>query len=231
MFTTALFGNLTAPRLVNSMMINHHFDQLTTALIILRHSLFDFRPYSSREMVLTACMIIGLIIVVLQIVHVECFSNSARKSSITAIALNALDPRAVEILEGMKEKYNQLNNLASPETETEAKTLKTIVNKYNTYLEVKKMMIKLRILYKNEASDQRKAKQLKSFIGLMKGKLEIEAVLTQQVGLPVKPPTAPIELGLVNRLKNEVKLLEEKYENIKIKLPPGQSTGEARFGY
>ncbi len=24
MFTTALFGNLTAPRLVNSMMINHH---------------------------------------------------------------------------------------------------------------------------------------------------------------------------------------------------------------
>ena len=81
-------------------------------------------------------------------------------------------------------EYLRLSNVVSPEAEQEAEQLKEVAEKYGVYIEVKKMMTKLRSLYVNEASDKRKAKQLKSFIDLYKGKVEIEQLLREKAGFP-----------------------------------------------
>lgn len=77
-----------------------------------------------------------------------------------------------------------MSNVVSPEAEQEAEQLKEVAEKYGVCIEVKKMMTKLRSLYVNEASDKRKAKQLKSFIDLYKGKVEIEQLLREKAGFP-----------------------------------------------
>ena len=60
-------------------------------------------------------------------------------------------------------------------------------------MEIKKLMIKIRQMYKQEASDMRKAKQLKSFIELYKGKMELEALLKGKLGVAVTEGETDLE--------------------------------------
>ena len=51
------------------------------------------------------------------------------------------------------------------------------VKKYSTYLEVTKLMFKIKSMYMYEASETRKAKQVKSVMDLYKGKMQLEELL------------------------------------------------------
>eukprot|EP01039_Chlorochromonas_danica_P006225 gene6226-6863_t len=147
----------------------------------------------------------------------------------------ALDPKIKATLEEMKEKYDhhQLNHHHHADGgnhDVENNHQKEVVEKYNTYLEVQKILIKLRIMLQYEASQQRKAKQLKNFIDLYKGKLEIENVLCEKLGYPPSNTQVPPELQEYYRREEEVRTLQSKLEKVEIKLAPGKSSIEAYAG-
>lgn len=144
----------------------------------------------------------------------------------------ALDQKVIDTLTEMKGKYDRLKNVVSPEAENEAANMKETVEKFDTYSSVKTMLVKLRMLYLNEASEQRKAKQLKSFIQLYEGQLELEEVLKEKLGLPHKKgKIVPPEVVEMRKYEEEVDKLEKKLKEVEVKLPQGMSTIDARFGY
>jgi len=145
--------------------------------------------------------------------------------------MKALESDVVSVLEDLRAKYVRLSNVVSPEAEQEAEKLKEVADKYGLYIEVKKMMTKLRSLYVNEASDKRKAKQLKSFIDLYKGKLEIEQLLREKAGFSSQTSVTPDGLAELEALNKQVEELESKLEEATIKIPEGKSTRLERFGY
>eukprot|EP01031_Cornospumella_fuschlensis_P043245 gene43245-52858_t len=114
----------------------------------------------------------------------------------------------------MKSAYNKVVNVASDEAEAEARKLKDIVEKYNTYLEVKNMMIKMKVVYKDEALEQRKARQLKNFLDLYRGKVELENVLLEKLGLPANQSANTPEMQQYMMLEEEVKKLEAKLAEV-----------------
>lgn len=147
------------------------------------------------------------------------------------ISMKALESDIVSVLEDTRAKYLRLSNVVSPEAEQEAEQLKEVAEKYGVYIEVKKMMTKLRSLYVNEASDKRKAKQLKSFIDLYKGKVEIEQLLREKAGFPSQKSASPEGLAELEALNKQVEELESKLDKVTIKIPEGKSTRLERFGY
>eukprot|EP01035_Chromulina_nebulosa_P020950 gene20950-27153_t len=85
-------------------------------------------------------------------------------------------------------------------------------------------------MIKSEASDRRKERQLKSFLDLFRGKLELEEVLKEKLGLPfTKTPKAIEELNKLNQLNTEINSIKEKLESKSVKLAPGSSTRDARI--
>lgn len=168
-----------------------------------------------------------LVLTVNALVHTTSRLNNRINSRIT---LNALGSDVTEVLNEIKSKYSRISNVVSPESEAEASKLKETVDKYDAYLEVKKMMTKLRSMYVNEASDKRKQKQLKSFIELYKGKVELEEILRIKAGFPAKPSVVE-GLPELEALTNEIQMLEKKLEEVKVRIPEGQSTRLERFGY
>lgn len=155
---------------------------------------------------------------------------NAKLQCVQSTVLRSLDVTTIGILEEMKNKYNRLINVVSPEAEEEIAKIKETVEKYSTYLEVKKLMTKLRSMYKNEASERRKEKQLKSFIDLYKGKLQIEEILKEKLGLEAKKgEIIPDDLVEFQKLEAEIAALEGKLQVTELVLPEGKSTRDARF--
>mmetsp|Transcript_17262 Transcript_17262/g.15572 ORF Transcript_17262/g.15572 Transcript_17262/m.15572 type:complete len:178 (-) Transcript_17262:106-639(-) len=147
-----------------------------------------------------------------------------------SVRLYSLPPEAIVKLDEYKGKYDRLINVDSPEADSERAQLEDIVTKYNTYREVKLMMNKLKGMVKSEASDRRKERQFKSFLDLFRGKIELEEVLKEKLGLPfTKTPKAVEELNKLNQLNAEINSLKEKLESKSVKLAPGSSTRDARI--
>ena len=106
-----------------------------------------------------------------------------------------------------------------------------IIEKYNTYKEIKKMMVKLRLMWTNEASERRKAKQLKSFVELYKGRVDIEEIIKEKLGYTVNKANNKIpELEMVSKWDSEIAKLQSKLKDVEIQMPTGMSTRDERFG-
>lgn len=185
--------------------------------------------------VISTSIAITLISICLLLSSVNAFvaTNRASLTSASSIVkhLNALSPSAVATLEDMSNKYSILGNTATPEADAERKKMEEVMEKYSTYKEIKKMMGKLRNMWKNEQSERRKAKQLKSFVDLFKGRLEIEEIIKGMLGLPVNKTgsVAIPELDEVSKWDNEIAELQKKLKEVEMTMPTGMSTRDERF--
>lgn len=147
-------------------------------------------------------------------------------------ARRVLSEDVISQLEDMSGKYLRLLNLDSEESKTEQASMHETVEKYNTYKEIDGMMRKLRLMWRAEASENRKSRQLKSFIELYNGKLELEEVLKEKLGLPFnKDIETPKELSDILRLETKITDLETKLTDVELKIAPGMSTREERFSF
>ena len=155
-------------------------------------------------------------------------SISAISSSPTAVY--SLDDDTIQKLEDMKNKYNRLSNVVSPEADAEKASLEEIVTKYKLYKEVKSMLSKLKLMWQKEISERRRDKQVKSFSKLYQGKLEIEELLKQKLGLPSSKASISIpELKKLEQIDSEILFLQTKIDSSKFTLPAGKSTREERY--
>jgi hypothetical protein len=141
-----------------------------------------------------------------------------------------LDSASISKLEDMRAQYDRLSNVVSPEAEKELKGMEDIVEKYRTLREIKIMLGKLRTMWRSEASERRRAKQLKSFLQLYKGRVEIEDIIAQKLGVTMVAEEQMEGLAEVEKLDKEIAKLEKALKKEEIKLPSGMSTREARFG-
>ena len=149
-----------------------------------------------------------------------------------SISLRSLDTDTIQKLDEMRGKFDRLSLVVSPESDTEKSLIQDVVEKYATYREIKAMMTKLRSIWRSEASERRRAKQLKSFTELYKGKLEIEEVIKEKLGLPSRKEIDEIkELGDVVKWDAEIAALEKKLGEVAMVIPEGMSTRLERFGY
>lgn len=149
------------------------------------------------------------------------------------IRLHALPSDVIERLEDIRNRYLRLSNVVSPEAEAEAANLKEVANAYSTYKEISTMLAKMRLIYKNEASETRKDKQLQGFMEIYMDKVELEEVLKEKLGLPFRvfdDDYVPNEVARVKEALEKVEMLEEKLRKVEVKLEPGKPTGEARYG-
>jgi hypothetical protein len=149
-----------------------------------------------------------------------------------ALSLKSLDVDTIQKLDEMRGKFDRLSLVVSPESDTEKSLIQDVVEKYATYREIKAMMTKLRSIWRSEASERRRAKQLKSFTELYKGKLEIEEIIKEKLGLPSRKEIDEIkELGDVQKWDTEIAALEKKLSEVAMVIPEGMSTRLERFGY
>jgi hypothetical protein len=138
-------------------------------------------------------------------------------------AVSALAPQVQEKLEQVFQQYGGVKAMDSSSSTELAQQGRTLAEKYGTYLEVKKMMSKFRLMYQNEASDQRKARQLKSFVTLYKKKLELEDLLHEQCGVPLKRTPAD-GLAQLTAVDKRIAELEGKLKQVEVKLPKDSPT-------
>ncbi|RYH15445.1 hypothetical protein EON65_31745 [archaeon] len=160
---------------------------------------------------------LSLFVALTMLLFLDAFRWSQRARGSRSTSLHALDKKVVERLDFMKDTYNKVINVVSGEAETEASNLKDAVEKYNKYLEVMTMMAKLRAAYKDESLEQRKARQLKSFLGLYRGKVELENQLLEKLGLPANQSVNTPEMQKFMMLEEEVKSLEAKLAELQSK--------------
>lgn len=173
----------------------------------------------------------ALLIICTFVLYTQAFVSMAPKAGYKLRQLNtrfALEPSTVQQLEEMKGRYDRLMNNASPEAESEVAKLAPIVEKYSAYLKLKKLLVKLRVMYKNEQSPNRQEKQLNAFIDLFKGKAETEEYLKEKLGLPFSSKQV-VPQSLVDFMKadEEYQMIKKKFEEVEVKLPEGKSTLEA----
>lgn len=148
----------------------------------------------------------------------------------TFTSIYALSPDQRSQLDEMKAKYDKLSNVVSEEADSEKKSLQQIVDKYSTYNEINLMMSKIRSIYLVERSEPRKERQLKSFMQLYKGKLELEEILKASMGAGSSSEVpATLEMAEVEKFDAELEVLEQKLKSVELKVSPGKSTREARF--
>lgn len=175
-------------------------------------------------------LIFSFILVLVTLAAVQSFVRLATISSKTS--LRSLDVDTIQKLDEMRGKFDKLSLVVSPESDTEKSLIQDVVEKYATYREIKAMMTKLRTIWRSEASERRRAKQLKSFTELYKGKLEIEEVIKEKLGLPSRKEIDEIkELGDVQKWDAEIAALEKKLGEVTMVIPEGMSTRLERFGY
>jgi hypothetical protein len=148
---------------------------------------------------------------------------------ISSDRLAVLDAGAITKLEEMKSTYDRLSNVVSPEAEAEMKSMQELVEKYTTLKEIKTMLGKLRTMWRSEASERRRSKQLSSFMQLYKGRIEIETLIAQKLDVSVDESKVA-SLDEVIKLDAEISELEAALKKEEITLPEGMSTREARFG-
>lgn len=172
-----------------------------------------------------------LVVVLTFVLSANAFVPQTRTGSRVASSLRAFDGSTLSKLENIEEKYMRLANVDSSEADAERDSLKEIAEKYGTYKEVKTLMGKLRMMWRSEASESRKDRQLKSFTDLYKGQLELEELLKEKLGLPFdKEVDVSIpELEAVLAAQAKVSELENKLETVTYHIPAGMSTRDERF--
>ena len=164
--------------------------------------------------------------------HNKCFAPSrfAQVGTRSVSKLYSLDSSTLAKLEEVSEKFARLSNVDSPEADAEKANIQELAEKYNTYKEVKTLMGKLRVMWRSEASESRKARQLKSFTDLYKGKLELEEIIKGKLGLPTSDAVQPIqELADLEAASAKVAELEATLEKVTYNIPKGMSTRDERF--
>mmetsp|Transcript_17273 Transcript_17273/g.16606 ORF Transcript_17273/g.16606 Transcript_17273/m.16606 type:complete len:178 (-) Transcript_17273:225-758(-) len=149
-----------------------------------------------------------------------------------SIQLKSLDIDTIQKLDEMRGKFDRLSLVVSPESDLQKSEIQDVVEKYATFKEIKAMMGKLRSIWRTEASERRRAKQLKSFTELYKGKLEIEEVIKEKLGMPSRKEIDEIQdLVDIQKWDAEIVALEKKLADVSMVIPEGKSTREERFGY
>lgn len=146
----------------------------------------------------------------------------------TSTSRNSLDNDTIQKLEEMRSKFDQL---ASADADMEKSKIQDVVEKYSTYREIKGTMTRLRQMWRTEASETRRAKQLKSFVALYKGRIEVEDLLKEKMGMNVRKSMEEMkELSEIEKWDAEIAALESKLEKVKLVIPEGMSTRSERFG-
>ena len=157
---------------------------------------------------------------------VQAFVHPPATSFRTSTSLNILDNDTIGKLEEMRTKYMNMEDDAP-----EKATLKDTVEKYTTYRETKAMMGRLRQMWRTEASDRRRARQLKSFTELYDARLDIEVILKERLGAKEsKSDEMKAMLDAIAKCDKVIAELETKYDKVKIVLPEGMSTRKERYG-
>jgi hypothetical protein len=175
-------------------------------------------------------LLFSLVLALVTLAAVQSFVKVAPVNR--ALSLKSLDVDTIQKLDEMRGKFDRLSLVVSPESDTEKSLIQDVVEKYATYREIKAMMTKLRSIWRSEASERRRAKQLKSFTELYKGKLEIEEIIKEKLGLPSRKEIDEIkELGDVQKWDTEIAALEKKLSEVAMVIPEGMSTRLERFGY
>ena len=127
-------------------------------------------------------------------------------------------------------RYSRLSNVVSDDAAAQKNQIQDTVEKFTTYKDIKKLMGKLQNIWKNEASENRRAKQLKNYVDLFKGRLEIEEILKEKLGLPFSKDAPKIkELEDVLKWDQELQSLNKKLTEVEMKMPSGMSTRDERF--
>jgi DNA-binding protein H-NS len=85
---------------------------------------------------------------------IAAFRPNARVAARTS--LRALEKSSIDKLQEINDKYNRIINVDSPEANAEAAKLKETADKYAAYMNLNKLMAKMRILYETEPNDVRK---------------------------------------------------------------------------
>ena len=179
--------------------------------------------------------ILLLLLVTILVIGCNAFMNSAsyhHRSRVSMTKTFSLPESVIQRLDELKSQYDAVSSLDDPTANAEKEKLEEIVQKYQTYKEVRWMMIKLKNMYKGEASEQRKSRQLKSFIDLFKGRLELEEIIKEKLGLPYNKTIPEIkELLELAKIDEQIVSLKSQLQAVEVKLPEGKSTREERFGY
>ena len=175
-------------------------------------------------------MSLFLVIVLLCVALNASFMLKSISSTSRVVSLKALEQDVISKLDEIKSRHDRLAPLDSPEANKERESIEDIVNKYTSYKEIKLMIVKMSNMIKNEASEGRKNRQLSNFIQLYKGELELEEVLKEKLGLPYSKVLNEIPLITeLNKITNEVALLQNQVDKITVVVSPGGSTRETRF--
>ncbi len=149
----------------------------------------------------------------------------------TSMSRNSLDNDTIQKLEDMRSKFDRLANVVSADADAEKSKIQDVVEKYSTYREIKGMMTRLRQMWRTEASETRRAKQLKSFVALYKGRIEVEDLLKEKMGMSVRKSMEEMkELSEIEKWDAEIAALETKLQKVKLVIPEGMSTRSERFG-
>ena len=157
---------------------------------------------------------------------VQAFVHPPASMLRTSTSLNVLDNDTIGKLEEMRTKYMNMADDAP-----EKATMKDTVEKYTTYRETKAMMGRLRQMWRTEASERRRARQLKSFTELYDARLDMEVILKERLGAKEsKSDEMKSMLDAIAKIDKEIAELETKYEKVKIVLPEGMSTRKERYG-
>jgi len=173
---------------------------------------------------------IAVVLVFFLVARVSAFAPARMQIVRSSSMLQALDASTVAKLEEVSEKYARLSNVDSAEADAEKASIQELAEKYNTYKEVKTLMGKLRVMWRSEASESRKARQLKSFTDLYNGRLELEEVIKAKLGLPTSEVVAPVgELTALQAAEARVNELKSTLEKVTYKIPQGMSTRDERF--
>ena len=177
-------------------------------------------------------MIFGLILFCL-LISINAFHSSMKLNMNKRLSISpnfmGLDSTSLEKLEDMKAQYDRLSAVVSPVAEAEMKTIEDLVEKYKTLKEIKVMLGKLRSMWKSEASERRRNKQLSSFMKLHQGRVEIETIIADKLGVSLTNEELK-GVDKVEALDAQIATLEAQLTQDEIILPEGMSTREARFG-
>jgi len=179
---------------------------------------------------MTTALVVLLVVVVLHVAMAFVPSRMAMRSSSSSVLSMSLDAGTLNRLEYMREQYDRLSNVVSSEAEAEMNGMENVVEKYRTLKEIKIMLGKLRSMWRSEASERRRAKQLKSFLQLYKGRVEIEEIIAEKLGVSIEKGAPVAGLVEVEALDSEIASLEAALKKQEIKMPEGMSTRKARFG-
>jgi hypothetical protein len=176
-------------------------------------------------------LLFSFILVLVALTVVQSFVKIA-PINVRALSLKGLDIDTIQKLDEMRGKFDRLSLVVSPDSEAEKSLISDVVEKYVTYREINAMLTKLRTIWRSEASERRRGKQLKSFTELYKGKMEIEEVIKEKLGLPSRKEIDEIaELLVVQKWDAEIAALEAKLVEVAMVIPEGKSTRLERFGY